>query len=43
MRKITIVRNGNKEYYVECSFNNITKYSDVVEITQKSTHCVIFC
>ena len=28
-----IVRNGYKEYYVEYSFDNITNYSDTVEMT----------
>ena len=38
--KVTIVRNGNKEYYVEYSINNITNYCDIVGMIQGSIYLV---
>ena len=41
LHKIAIRRNGNKEYYVGYSSNNITKYSNIVEMTQRYTHWLV--
>ena len=39
--KFHLGENGKKEYNVKYSFNTTTKYSDIVKMTEGSTHWFI--